>query len=135
MLCGGVEELIKAGYVTLIEAGYQPEIAYFECLHELKLIVDLIYQGGITYMNYSVSDTAEYGGYTRGQRVINEASRQAMKEILADVQNGAFAREWLLENQANRPVLHAHRRQLSEHSIEKVGKKLRDMMSWIKQKI
>ncbi|HEX9970597.1 MAG TPA: ketol-acid reductoisomerase [bacterium] len=134
VLCGGVEELVKAGFETLVEAGFQPEIAYFECLHELKLIVDLFYQGGISYMNYSVSDTAEYGGYTRGKKVINEQSRQAMKEILAAVQDGTFAREWLLENQANRPSLNAYRRQNQEHQIEQVGKKLRGMMKWIEAK-
>ena len=133
VLCGGVEELVKAGFETLVEAGYRPEAAYFECLHELKLIVDLFYRGGISYMNYSVSDTAEYGGYTRGKRIINEQSRRAMKEILAEVQDGTFAREWLLENQANRPVLNALRRQLKNHQIEKVGEKLRGMMSWIKK--
>lgn len=132
VLCGGVEELVKAGFETLVEAGYQPEAAYFECLHELKLIVDLFYQGGISYMNYSVSDTAEYGGYTRGKRVINEESRKAMKQILAEVQDGTFAREWLLENQANHPVLNALRRKLAAHQIEIVGEKLRGMMSWIK---
>jgi ketol-acid reductoisomerase len=134
VLCGGVEELVKAGFETLVEAGFQPEIAYFECLHELKLIVDLFYQGGISYMNYSVSDTAEYGGYTRGKKVINEQSRQAMKEILAAVQDGTFAREWLLENQANRPSLNAYRRQYQNHLIEQVGKKLRGMMNWIDAK-
>ena len=134
VLCGGVEELVKMGFETLVEAGFQPEIAYFECLHELKLIVDLFYQGGISYMNYSVSDTAEYGGYTRGKKVVNEQSRQAMKEILAAVQDGTFAREWLLENQANRPSLNAHRRQYENHQIEQVGKKLRGMMKWIDAK-
>ncbi len=134
VLCGGVEELVKAGFETLVEAGFQPEIAYFECLHELKLIVDLFYQGGISYMNYSVSDTAEYGGYTRGKKVINEQSRQAMKEILAAVQDGTFAREWLLENQANRPSLNAYRCQYENHQIEQVGKKLRGMMKWIDAK-
>lgn len=133
VLCGGVEELVKAGFETLVEAGYKPEIAYFECLHELKLIVDLFYQGGISYMNYSVSDTAEYGGYTRGKRVINEDSRKVMKDILAEVQDGTFAREWILENQANCPTLNALRRQYGNHQIEKVGKKLRGMMSWIKK--
>jgi len=134
VLCGGVEELVKAGFETLVKAGYQPEIAYFECLHELKLIVDLFYQGGISYMNYSVSDTAEYGGYTRGPRVVNAESRQAMQKILAEVQDGSFAREWLLENQVNRPVLSAFRRHYAEHQIEIVGKKLRDMMKWIQKK-
>ncbi len=134
VLCGGVEELVMAGFETLVEAGYRPEIAYFECMHELKLIVDLFYQGGISYMNYSVSDTAEYGGYTRGPRVINEQSRQAMKEILKEVQDGSFAREWLLENQVNRPVLNATRNRMKNHLIEKVGAQLRSMMSWIKNK-
>ncbi|MEE4311642.1 MAG: ketol-acid reductoisomerase [candidate division KSB1 bacterium] len=133
VLCGGVEELVLAGFETLVDAGYQPEVAYFECLHELKLIVDLFYQGGISYMNYSVSDTAEYGGYTRGKRVVNESSRKAMKQILADVQDGSFAREWLLENQANRPVMNALRRKHKTHLIETVGAKLRGMMPWIKK--
>lgn len=133
VLCGGVEELIKAGFETLVNAGYKPEIAYFECLHEVKLIVDLIYRGGISYMNYSVSDTAEYGGYTRGPRVINDESRYAMQEALEEVQNGTFAREWLLECQVNRPVLMAERRKNEEHLVEKVGKKLRSMMTWIKK--
>jgi ketol-acid reductoisomerase len=133
VLCGGAEELVMAGFETLVEAGYRPEIAYFECMHELKLIVDLFYQGGISYMNYSVSDTAEYGGYTRGPRVINEQSRQAMKEILKEVQNGSFAREWLLENQVNRPVLNASRNRIKNHVIEKIGAQLRGMMSWIKK--
>ncbi len=104
VLCGGVTALIKAGFDTLVEAGYQPEIAYFECLHELKLIVDLIYNGGFTYMRYSVSDTAEYGDYTRGPQVVNGSAREEMAEILEEIQNGRFAREWILENQANRPV-------------------------------
>jgi len=133
ILCGGVEELIKTGFDILVDAGYQPEIAYFECLHEMKLIVDLFYQGGISYMNYSVSDTAEYGGYTRGKRVINDTSIHEMKKILAEVQNGTFAREWLLENQANRPVLNAYRKSYSNHLIEKVGRELRKMMNWIKK--
>jgi ketol-acid reductoisomerase len=133
VLCGGVEELVKAGFETLVAAGYQPEIAFFECLHELKLIVDLFYRGGISFMNYSVSDTAEYGGYTRGPRVINEQSRKAMQEILTEVQNGTFAREWLLENQVNCPTLNAARRKLAQHPIEKVGQQLRNMMSWIKK--
>ena len=131
VLCGGVEELVKAGFETLVTAGYKPEIAYFECLHELKLLIDLFYRGGISFMNYSVSDTAEYGGYTRGPRVINEESRWAMQEILKEVQNGTFAREWLLECQVNRPMLMAERKKNEEHLIEKVGKKLRGMMSWI----
>ncbi|MBW1979730.1 MAG: ketol-acid reductoisomerase [Deltaproteobacteria bacterium] len=132
VLCGGVSELVKAGFDTLVEAGYQPEIAYFECLHELKLIVDLFYQGGISYMRYSVSDTAEYGDYTRGKRIITEETRQEMKRILTEVQNGKFAREWILENQAGRPVFNALRRMEKEHPIEEVGKKLRSMMPWLK---
>ncbi len=134
VLCGGVTALIKAGFETLVEAGYQPEIAYFECLHELKLIVDLIQQGGLGYMRYSVSYTAEYGDYTRGPRVINDMVREEMKEILAEVQDGSFAREWILENQAGRPVYNALRRMDEEHLIEKVGKELRDMMVWLKEK-
>jgi ketol-acid reductoisomerase len=132
VLCGGVTELIKAGFDTLVEAGYQPEIAYFECLHELKLIVDLIYEGGIAGMYYSVSDTAEYGGMTRGPVVIGEEVRQSMRRLLKDVQNGTFAREWILENQAGRPVLQASRREHQDLLIEKVGEKLRKMMSWIR---
>ena len=134
VLCGGVTELIKAGFETLVEAGYQPEIAYFECLNELKLIVDLIFEGGLTYMRYSVSDTAEYGDYTRGPMVIDETVRERMKEILDDVQSGAFAREWILENQAGRPVHNALKKRDAEHQIEIVGKELRKMMKWIKPK-
>jgi ketol-acid reductoisomerase len=132
VLCGGVTALIKAGFDTLVEAGYQPEIAYFECLHELKLIVDLIYRGGMTFMRYSVSDTAEYGDYTRGPQVINGSVREEMAEILEEIQNGSFAREWILENQANRPVYNALKRKEAEHQIEVVGKKLRSMMPWLK---
>ncbi|MCX6007551.1 MAG: ketol-acid reductoisomerase [Chloroflexi bacterium] len=132
VLCGGVTQLIKAGFETLVEAGYQPEIAYFECLHELKLIVDLIYRGGMTFMRRSVSDTAEYGDYTRGPQVINETVREEMAEILEEIQNGSFAREWILENQANRPVYNALKRKEAEHQIEVVGKKLRSMMPWLK---
>ncbi|HPD61054.1 MAG TPA: ketol-acid reductoisomerase [Thermodesulfobacteriota bacterium] len=134
VLCGGVSELVRAGFDTLVEAGYQPEIAYFECLHELKLIVDLFYEGGISYMRYSVSDTAEYGDLTRGRRVITEATRKEMKKILEEVQNGQFAKEWILENQANRPQFNALRKRDQEHLIEKVGKQLRAMMPWIKAK-
>ncbi|RLB04220.1 MAG: ketol-acid reductoisomerase [Deltaproteobacteria bacterium] len=134
VLCGGVSELVRAGFDTLVEAGYQPEIAYFECLHELKLIVDLMYEGGISYMRYSVSDTAEYGDLTRGRRVINEETRLIMKEILEEIQDGTFAREWILENEAHRPVYNALRKRDQEHLIEKVGKKLRKMMSWIEDK-
>jgi ketol-acid reductoisomerase len=132
VLCGGVTALIKAGFETLVEAGYQPEIAYFECLHELKLIVDLIHRGGMSFMRYSVSDTAEYGDYTRGPQIINEHVKAEMQEILEEVQNGSFAREWILENQANRPVYNALKRKEAEHEIEVVGKKLRAMMPWLK---
>jgi ketol-acid reductoisomerase len=132
VLCGGLAELIKAGFDTLVEAGYQPEIAYFECLHEMKLIIDLIYQGGISYMNYSISDTAEYGGMTRGPRLIDNQLKWRMREILAEVQNGSFAREYLLENKVGRPVFNALRRQNQEHRTETVGKELRAMMPFIK---
>ena len=134
VLCGGVTELIKAGFDTLVEAGYQPEIAYFECLHELKLIVDLIYEKGIPFMRYSVSDTAEYGDLTRGKRIITKETRQEMKRILEGVQNGIFAKEWISENQAGRPVFNALRRKEAEHPIVAVGEKLRSMMSWLKEK-
>jgi len=133
VLCGGVSSLVKAGFETLVEAGYQPEIAYFECFHELKLIVDLMYQGGLNYMRYSVSDTAEYGDYTRGPRVINEMVKDEMIQILAEIQDGSFAREWILENQAGRPSFNALKRIEAEHPIEIVGKKLRDMMPWLKK--
>jgi len=133
VLCGGVSELVKAGFDTLVEAGYAPEIAYFECLHELKLIVDLFYQGGISYMRYSVSDTAEFGDYTRGNRIITEETREEMRQILYEVQSGEFAKEWILENQANRPVFNAMRRHEAAHPIEEVGKKLRAMMGWLKK--
>ena len=133
-LCGGVDQLIRNSFDTLVEAGYTPEIAYFECLHELKLIVDLIYQGGISYMNYSVSDTAEYGGYTRGSRVIDEMVRDEMAEILTEVQDGSFAKEWILENQVGRPVYNALKRLESEELIEEVGAELRQMMPWLKGK-
>ena len=131
VLCGGVSALITAGFETLVNAGYQPEIAYFECLHELKLIVDLIYQGGIKYMRYSVSDTAEYGDYTRGPQVIDEHVRETMKKILADVQSGRFAKEWMDENAQGRKKFLAMRAQASEHLIEKVGSELRKMMPCI----
>ena len=133
VLCGGVSELVKAGFETLVEAGYQPEIAYFECLHELKLIVDLFYEGGIMGMYYSVSDTAEYGGMSRGPKVINDDTKQRMKDLLSDVQSGKFARDFILENQAGRPVLEAMRSQHNALEIEQVGKKLRDMMEWVKK--
>ena len=132
VLCGGVSELVKAGFETLTNAGYQPEIAYFECLHELKLIVDLFYESGIEGMYYSVSETAEYGGLTRGSKIITDETKAAMKQMLQDVQEGRFAHEWILENQAEQPILNAKRRQLSNHPIEKVGKRLRELMSWIK---
>ena len=133
VLCGGTVELIKAGFETLVEAGYQPEIAYFEVCNELKLIVDLIYEGGITFMHYSISDTAEYGSLTKGKRIITEETKKAMKQLLAEIQDGTFAREWILENQAGRPVYWALKRKLEEHPIEEVGKKLREMMSWLKK--
>jgi ketol-acid reductoisomerase len=131
VLCGGITALIQAGFETLVDAGYSPEMAYFECLHETKLIVDLIYEGGIANMRYSISNTAEYGDFTRGPRVINEHSRQAMKEILKEVQTGRFAREFILENQSGTPVMKAERRISAEHPIEQVGAKLRSMMPWI----
>ncbi len=133
ILCGGVVSLVVAGYETLVNAGYAPEMAYFECLHELKLIVDLLYQGGIGTMNYSVSNTAEYGGLTRGDRVIDEHVREEMEEILAEVQSGEFAREWILENQAGRPVFNALSREMNDHPIEEVGKRLRALMPWLKE--
>jgi len=131
VLCGGVTELIKAGFETLVEAGYQPEIAYFECCHELKLIVDLIYEGGLSQMRYSISDTAEYGDLTRGKRIITEETRKEMRKILDEVQSGRFAGEWMLENQVKRPVFNALRQREKEHPIEEVGSRLRDMMSWL----
>ncbi len=133
VLCGGVSELVKAAYDTLVEAGYAPEIAYFECLHELKLIVDLFYHGGIGFMRYSVSDTAEFGDYTRGNRIITEETREEMRQILWEVQSGEFAREWILENMAGRPMFNAMRREHAAHPIEEVGKKLRSMMGWLKK--
>lgn len=133
VLCGGVTELIKVGFEVLVEAGYSPESAYFECLHEMKLIVDLINQGGLSYMRYSISDTAEYGDYSVGKRIITGETKEEMRKVLSEVQNGTFARNWILENQANRPNFLAERRMQSEHQIEKVGKELRKMMSWIKQ--
>ena len=134
VLCGGVSSLVKAGFETLVEAGYQPEIAYFEVFHELKLIVDLMYQGGLNYMRYSVSDTAEYGDYSRGSRIIDDMVKEEMGQILAEIQDGSFAREWILENQAGRPVYNALKRREAEHPIELVGKELRQMMSWLKKK-
>jgi len=134
VLCGGVTALIQAGFETLVEAGYQPEIAYFECMHEMKLIVDLLNEGGMSWMRYSVSNTAEFGDYTRGPRIIDERVKQQMRCILKEVQTGEFAREWILENQANRPVYNKLKKMSQEHLIEKVGKKLRDMMVWLKEK-
>jgi ketol-acid reductoisomerase len=133
VLCGGTTELIRAGFDTLIEAGYQPEIAYFEVLSELKLIVDLIYEGGISWMRYSISDTAEYGDMVVGKKIITEETRKNMKEVLKDVQSGTFARDWILENQAGRPVYNAIKKQEANHPIEIVGKELRKMMTWIKK--
>jgi len=132
VLCGGVTSLIKAAFETLVEAGYQPEIAYFEVLHELKLIVDLIYQGGLSYMRYSVSDTAEYGDITRGPRIIDDMVKDEMVQILSEIQDGTFAKEWILENQAGRPVYNSLKRIESEHLIEEVGAELREMMPWLK---
>ena len=133
VLCGGATELIKAGFDTLTEAGYQPEIAYFECLHELKLIVDLLYEGGFEKMRYSVSDTAEYGDYVAGRRIINQETRKEMKKMLGEIQSGKFAEAWILENMTNRPNFNAIKRAELEHPIVEVGKNLRGMMSWIKK--
>ena len=130
VLCGGIVELIKAGFETLVEAGYAPEMAYFECLHETKLIVDLIYEGGIANMNYSISNTAEYGEYVSGPRVVDSSSKLAMKAVLEDIQSGKFARDWVLENQAGAPSFQAMRARTSDHQIEEVGEKLRGMMHW-----
>lgn len=134
VLCGGVSELIRAGYDTLVDAGYNPDLAYFECLHELKLIVDLIYEGGIGNMRYSISTTAAYGDVTRGPRIITQETRAEMKRILAEIQSGAFAKEFILENQANRPMFNARLAQDKEHRIEQVGEKLRSMMPFIGKK-
>ena len=131
VLCGGLVELIKAGYETLVEAGYAPEMAYFECLHEVKLIVDLIYEGGIANMNYSISNTAEYGEYVTGPRIITSETKAEMKRVLTDIQTGKFARDWMLENKVNQSSFKATRRRLAEHPIEQVGEKLRGMMPWI----
>lgn len=131
VLCGGVSSLIKAGFETLVEAGYQPEVAYFECMHELKLIVDLIYQGGLNFMRYSVSDTAEYGDYVSGPRVINEQSRAAMKQILEEIRSGAFAEEWIEENRQGRPRFNAMRQKDIHHPIEQIGRELRRMMPFV----
>jgi ketol-acid reductoisomerase len=133
VLCGGLVELIKAGYETLIEAGYAPEMAYFECLHEVKLIVDLIYEGGIGNMNYSISNNAEYGEYVTGPKIVTAATKQAMREVLTRIQSGEYAKEFILENRAGAPTLKSNRRLTAEHSIEQVGEKLRSMMPWIKK--
>lgn len=134
VLCGGVSALVKAAYDTLVEAGYQPEMAFFECLHELKLIVDLFYQGGLSYMRYSVSNTAEYGDYTRGPRIITDETKAEMKKILDEIQSGQFARDWILENKANAPSFKATRRRERQHGLEEVGRRLRRLMSWIDSK-
>jgi ketol-acid reductoisomerase len=134
VLCGGLVELMKAGYETLVEAGYAPEMAYFECVHEVKLIVDLIYEGGIANMNYSVSNTAEYGEYVSGPRVINAETKAEMKKVLGDIQSGRFTRDWMLENKVNQTSFKAMRTKLAQHPIEEVGAKLREMMPWIKQR-
>ncbi len=131
VLCGGLTELIRAGFETLVDAGYKPEIAYFECLHEVKLIVDLIYEGGIANMRSSISDTAEYGDLVSGPRIINDDTREEMRQVLYEIQSGQFAREWILENQAGRPSYNAMKRHGEEHMIEVVGKKLREMMTWL----
>jgi ketol-acid reductoisomerase len=131
VLCGGLTELVRAGFDTLTEAGYNPDLAYFECLHELKLIVDLMYEKGISGMRYSISNTAEYGDLTRGRRIITEETRREMRTILAEIQNGEFAKEWLSENQVGRPQFNALERRDAEHKVEEVGKRLRGMMSWI----
>jgi len=131
VLCGGLVELIRAGYETLVDAGYAPEMAYFECLHEVKLIVDLIYEGGIANMNYSISNTAEYGEYVTGPRIVTAETKAEMKRVLADIQSGRFARDWMLENRVNQANFKAMRRIASEHPIEQVGEKLRAMMPWI----
>ena len=134
VLCGGVSELVKAAFETLVDAGYQPEMAYFECMHELKLIVDLFYQGGLGYMRYSVSNTAEYGDYTRGPRIINDDTRAEMKKILQEIKGGQFARDWILENRAGAASFKATRRMQKEHPIEEVGRRLRRLMTWIDSK-
>lgn len=134
VLCGGVSALVKAGFETLVEAGYQPEMAYFECMHELKLIVDLMYQGGLNYMRYSISNTAEFGDYTRGPRIVTDQTKAEMKKILQEIRNGEFAKEWILENKANQASFQAIRRRERSHLVETVGKQLRKMMTWIKSK-
>lgn len=133
VLCGGLTELVKAGFETLVEAGYQPEVAYFECLHEMKLIIDLMYEGGMAKMRYSISDTAEYGDYVTGKRIVTEQTRVEMKQILKEIQNGTFAKSWLLENLLNRPAFTAARQNEAVHQIEQVGSNLREMMPWLKK--
>ncbi|MFC4557695.1 ketol-acid reductoisomerase [Virgibacillus kekensis] len=135
VLCGGITNLIKAGFETLTEAGYQPEVAYFECLHEVKLIVDLLYEGGLENMRYSVSDTAQWGDFVSGPRVINEETKERMKEVLADIQSGEFAKGWILENQANRPKFNATNKRENQHLIEQVGRELRELMPFVEQPI
>jgi len=134
VLCGGVTELVKAGFDTLVEAGYQPEIAYFECLNELKLIVDMMFEGGLAWMRYSVSDTAKYGDCVAGPRVVDAHTRETMKDLLRAVQDGTFAKDWILENQCGRPRMRAWQARESCHLIEKVGAELRDMMPWLEAK-
>jgi ketol-acid reductoisomerase len=134
VLCGGVSELVKAGFETLVEAGYQPEMAYFECMHELKLIVDLLYQGGLSYMRYSISNTAEYGDYVSGPRIITPETKVEMKRILHEIQCGEFARRWISENRAGAPFFKATRRRERQHGVEQVGRTLRRMMTWIEEK-
>ena len=134
VLCGGISELIKAGFDTLVEAGYRPEMAYFECMHEMKLIVDLLHEGGLAKMRYSISDTAEFGDYRIGRRIINEETRKEMKKVLSEIQDGTFARDFILESQANYPMFKARRRLEAEHLIEKVGSELRAMMPWLQKK-
>jgi ketol-acid reductoisomerase len=131
VLCGGVTSLIRNGFETLVEAGYQPEVAYFECMHEMKLIVDLMYQGGMSYMRYSISDTAEFGDYVSGPRIVDERTREEMRTILHEIQDGSFAARWILENQAGRPGFLAMRRMNAQHQIEEVGRELRAMMPWL----
>jgi ketol-acid reductoisomerase len=133
VLCGGATALVQAGFETLVEAGYQPEVAYFECLHELKLIVDLMYEGGLAKMRWSISDTAEYGDYTRGPRVVTDATKAEMKRILGEIQDGSFAKEWIAEDDAGRPQFTKYRAEGADHQIEEVGGKLRGLMSWIQK--
>jgi len=135
VLCGGISALIKAGFETLVEAGYQPEAAYFECLHETKLIVDLLYEGGLNWMRYSISDTAEWGDYVAGNQVINDQSRAAMKSLLGDIQSGKFAQEWIAENEAGRPVMNARRASERDHQVEKVGAEIRSLIPFINDKV